>query len=70
MALEPPFEPQNEGFKKIQLLLQTFRKLKRSPYLLIARANRHHLPGYVWHIAYRCHLKEFLLKFEKDNSGR
>ena len=29
-------------------------------------ANRHHLPGYVWHTTHRCHKKEFLLKFEKD----
>jgi REP element-mobilizing transposase RayT len=27
------------------------------------RANRHYLPGYVWHITHRCHQKEFLLKF-------
>jgi len=32
----------------------------------MARANRHHLPGYAWHITHRCHKKEFLLKFEKD----
>lgn len=32
----------------------------------MARANRHHLPGYVWHITHRCHKQEFLLKFEKD----
>jgi len=30
------------------------------------RANRHHLPGYVWHITHRCHRKEFLFKFVKD----
>ena len=30
----------------------------------MARANRHHLPGYVWHITHRCHKREFLLKFE------
>ena len=30
------------------------------------RANRHYLPGYVWHITHRCHKKEFLLKFAKD----
>ena len=28
------------------------------------RANRHFLPGYVWHITHRCHRKDFLLKFE------
>jgi hypothetical protein len=28
------------------------------------RANRHFLPGYVWHITHRCHRKNFLLKFE------
>ncbi len=32
----------------------------------MARANRHHLPGYVWHITHRCHKREFLLKFSKD----
>jgi REP element-mobilizing transposase RayT len=32
----------------------------------MARANRHHIPGYVWHITHRCHKKEFLLKFDKD----
>jgi putative transposase len=30
------------------------------------RANRHHLPGYIWHITHRCHKGEFLLKFSKD----
>jgi len=30
------------------------------------RANRHYLPGYVWHITHRCHQKEFLLKFPQD----
>ena len=32
----------------------------------MARANRHHIPGYIWHITHRCHKREFLLKFEKD----
>ena len=30
------------------------------------RANRHHIPGCVWHITHRCHQKEFLLKFPCD----
>ena len=30
------------------------------------RANRHHIPGQVWHITHRCHEKEFLLKFTRD----
>ena len=30
------------------------------------RANRHYLPGYVWHITHRCHKREFLLKFDRD----
>ena len=30
------------------------------------RANRHYIPGQVWHITHRCHKKEFLLKFAKD----
>ena len=32
------------------------------------RANRHFIPGYLWHITHRCHKKEFLLKFAKDRS--
>jgi REP element-mobilizing transposase RayT len=32
----------------------------------VARANRHYLPGYVWHITHRCHKREFLLKFARD----
>ena len=30
------------------------------------RANRHFLPGYVWHITHRCHHKNFLLRFARD----
>ena len=30
------------------------------------RANRHYIPGCVWHITHRCHKQEFLLKFETD----
>lgn len=30
------------------------------------RANRHNIPGYVWHVTHRCHKKEFLLKFARD----
>ena len=32
----------------------------------MARANRHYIPGCVWHITHRCHKQEFLLKFERD----
>jgi putative transposase len=32
----------------------------------MARANRHYIPGYIWHITHRCHRKQFLLKFAKD----
>ena len=32
----------------------------------MARANRHHIPGQVWHITHRCHKKEFFLKFARD----
>jgi putative transposase len=32
----------------------------------LPRANRHFIPGHVWHITHRCHKKEFLLKFSKD----
>ena len=30
------------------------------------RASRYFLPGHVWHITHRCHMKAFLLKFERD----
>ena len=32
----------------------------------MARAKRHFIPGYIWHITHRCHKREFLLKFLKD----
>ena len=32
----------------------------------MARAKRHYIPGYIWHITHRCHKKDFLLKFSKD----
>ena len=32
----------------------------------MARAKRHCIPGYIWHITHRCHKREFLLKFAKD----
>jgi putative transposase len=30
------------------------------------RANRHFLPGLVWHLTHRCHQRAFLLKFSRD----
>ena len=35
----------------------------------MARAKRHFIPGYIWHITHRCHKREFLLKFSKDRQG-
>lgn len=32
----------------------------------MARAKRHYLPGYVWHITHRCHKGEFLLRYSID----
>lgn len=32
------------------------------------RANRHHIPGQVWHITHRCHKREFLFRFAKDRT--
>ena len=32
----------------------------------MARAKRHFIPGYIWHITHRCHKREFLLKFARD----
>jgi len=34
----------------------------------MARAYRHFLPGYIWHITHRCHKRDFLLKFAKDRN--
>lgn len=34
----------------------------------MARANRHVIPGQVWHITHRCHKKQWLLKFARDRS--
>ena len=35
----------------------------------MARANRHFIPGQIWHITHRCHKKDFLLKLVKDRLG-
>ncbi|MCP4551663.1 MAG: transposase, partial [Bacteroidetes bacterium] len=32
----------------------------------MARAKRHFIPGYVWHITHRCYKRDFLLKLVKD----
>ena len=37
--------------------------------LSMARANRHFIPGQIWHITHRCHKKDFLLKLAKDRLG-
>jgi len=34
----------------------------------VARANRHFIPGYIWHLTHRCHKREFLLKFATDRN--
>jgi len=34
----------------------------------MARANRHHIPGCIWHLTHRCHKKEFLLKLAHDRA--
>ena len=36
----------------------------------MARANRHHIPGQIWHITPRCHKKEFLLNIQDDEQLR
>ena len=33
------------------------------------RANRHFLPGHVWHLTHRCHERDFLLKFARDRGN-
>jgi len=30
------------------------------------RANRHYLPGYIWHITHRCHHRRFRLRYARD----
>jgi putative transposase len=32
----------------------------------MARANRHFISGYAWHLTHRCHKREFLLRFTRD----
>ena len=36
----------------------------------MARANRHFIPGSVWHITHRSHKKEFLLRFGRERQRR
>jgi hypothetical protein len=33
---------------------------------IMARAKRHYIPEQIWHLAHRCHKREFLLKLVKD----
>ena len=33
------------------------------------RANRHFVPGLIWHITHRCHERDFLLKFSRDRNS-
>jgi hypothetical protein len=47
-----------DRFSSKTALLRNWRKM--------ARAKRHYIPGYVWHITHRCHKREFLLKFPRD----
>ena len=35
----------------------------------MARANRHFIPGQIWHITHRCHKRDFPLKLAKDRQG-
>jgi len=35
----------------------------------MARANRHYIPGQIWHITHRCHERDFLLKLARDRRG-
>lgn len=35
----------------------------------MARANRHFLPGYIWHVTQRCHRQQFLLRFARDRDA-
>jgi len=55
-------EPSKRGSSRADDGIYSIRPILLS----MARANRHHLPGYVWHITHRCHKREFLLKFDKD----
>ncbi len=34
----------------------------------MARAHRHFIPGYIWHLTHRCHKREFLFRFSRDRS--
>lgn len=34
----------------------------------MARANRHFIPGHIWHLTHRCHKREFLLRFARDRN--
>ena len=33
------------------------------------RANRHFVPGLIWHITHRCHERDFLPKFSRDRNS-
>jgi putative transposase len=35
----------------------------------MARAHRHYLPGQIWHLTHRCHERQFLLQFIRDQQA-
>ena len=35
----------------------------------MSRANRHFLPGLVWHLTHRCSKRDFLLKFGRNRNN-
>jgi putative transposase len=41
-------------------------KVIKNGSIKMPRANRHYIPGLIWHITDRCHKKEYLLKFSRD----
>jgi putative transposase len=46
--------------------LRSKRQSNKREKAAMARASRHFIPGYVWHLTHRCHKREFLFKFSRD----
>ena len=49
--------------KKVHLRTTVF------PFIIMARAHRHYIPGCVRHITHRCQRQEFLLNLDKDRTS-
>jgi hypothetical protein len=58
-SIDPRSTTPAENERPPKLLNQLPEALRTRHYGPMARANRHRIPGCIWHLTHRCHKKEF-----------